>query len=146
MENASKALIIAGAILISIILISIGVMVVNSGTQLTDEAARQMSEQELQAYNRKYTQYIGNQRGSSIRSIIQDVMANNSTSPEMPIKVTITATGMSSGTFEGNAISPLIGQVKSSSSYDMQVEYSDAGRVCEIKIGNPTTNGGTTDV
>ena len=36
MENASKALIIAGAILISILLISIGIMLINSGREVTD--------------------------------------------------------------------------------------------------------------
>jgi len=39
MENASKALIIAGAILISILLISLGIMMFNSSKGTTDQAA-----------------------------------------------------------------------------------------------------------
>lgn len=39
MENASKALIIAGAILISILLISLGIIMYNSATGTTDKAA-----------------------------------------------------------------------------------------------------------
>jgi len=38
MENASKALIIAGAILISILLISLGIMLFNSSKGVTDQA------------------------------------------------------------------------------------------------------------
>ena len=38
MENASKALIIAGAILISILLISVGILVFNSISEVTDDA------------------------------------------------------------------------------------------------------------
>ena len=36
MENASKALIIAGAILIAILLITIGIILVNSGRSVTE--------------------------------------------------------------------------------------------------------------
>ena len=36
MENASKALIIAGAILIAILLITIGIVLVNSGRDVTE--------------------------------------------------------------------------------------------------------------
>ena len=37
MENASKALIIAGAILVSILLISVGVIIINSTGKMTDQ-------------------------------------------------------------------------------------------------------------
>ena len=42
MENASKALIIAGAILISILLISVGIMVMNSTDEVTGGMQQQM--------------------------------------------------------------------------------------------------------
>ena len=41
MENASKALIIAGAILIAILLISVGILVMNSVNKPIDEAANE---------------------------------------------------------------------------------------------------------
>lgn len=40
MENASKALIIAGAILISILLISLGIIMFNSSKSTTDQASK----------------------------------------------------------------------------------------------------------
>lgn len=52
MENASKALIIAGAILISILLISVGILVFNSTSGVTDNAGKtgdvMMSSAELE--------------------------------------------------------------------------------------------------
>ena len=39
MENASKALIIAGAILIAILLITIGIILINSGRDVTETRA-----------------------------------------------------------------------------------------------------------
>ena len=44
MENASKALIIAGAILISIILISIGIMVIQAGNSVVSDAEDKMDQ------------------------------------------------------------------------------------------------------
>ena len=41
MENASKALIIAGAILVSILLISVGVLVMQSMNPMTEQAQSQ---------------------------------------------------------------------------------------------------------
>ena len=59
MENASKALIIAGAILISILLIGVGVMVMNGAQGGIDEAIQSMSAQEKDMFNTKFTQYEG---------------------------------------------------------------------------------------
>lgn len=49
MENASKALIIAGAILISILLISLGIIMFNSSKGTTDQAANTSSAMETGA-------------------------------------------------------------------------------------------------
>lgn len=49
MENASKALIIAGAILISILLISLGIIMFNSSKGTTDQAEGTASAMEAGA-------------------------------------------------------------------------------------------------
>lgn len=77
MENASKALIIAGAILISILLISIGIILVNSGRNITDTGAAQMTSQEIQTFNAQFTPYEGTRRGSEIRGLWNAVQASN---------------------------------------------------------------------
>ena len=78
MENASKALIIAGAILISIVLIAVGVMVVNGANGAIDTAIGQMSDSEKTIFNQKFEPYEGNQKGSSVKSLISAIEANNS--------------------------------------------------------------------
>ena len=75
MENASKALIIAGAILLSILLISLGIMIFNQAQSAIDGSG--MSDAELQAFNSKFLKYEGKQKGSVIRSMVQEVVANN---------------------------------------------------------------------
>ena len=78
MENASKALIIAGAILISIVLIAVGVMVVNGANGAIDTAIGQMSDSEKTIFNQKFEPYEGKQKGSSVKSLISAIEANNS--------------------------------------------------------------------
>ncbi len=78
MENASKALIIAGAILISIVLIAVGVMVVNGANGAIDTAIGQMSDSEKTIFNQKFESYEGSQKGSSVKSLISAIEANNS--------------------------------------------------------------------
>lgn len=57
MENASKALIIAGAILISILLVSLGIIMFNSSKGTTDQAGdtadllKNSAEQQVQTLN-----------------------------------------------------------------------------------------------
>ena len=53
MENASKALIIAGAILLAILLISLGIMIFNQAQSVVDGSG--MSEAELSTFNSKFT-------------------------------------------------------------------------------------------
>ena len=60
MENASKALIIAGAILISILLISAGIMVLNSTQGVIDEGKNSSKIIEIEEYNSRFTRYCGN--------------------------------------------------------------------------------------
>ena len=52
MENASKALIIAGAILLSILLISLGIMIFNQAQTTVQDSG--MSQAEISTFNSKF--------------------------------------------------------------------------------------------
>ena len=78
MENASKALIIAGAILISIVLVSVGVLVVNSLNP--DEGIDEMERQQIATFNSKIEGSTGNNKqGTVARQLISTIISNNST-------------------------------------------------------------------
>lgn len=79
MENASKALLIAGSVLIVLLLIGVGMLIYSRATGVIDTAASTMNSQEIQAFNSQFTPYEGNQKGASIRSLISKVIANNAT-------------------------------------------------------------------
>jgi len=92
MENATKFLIIAGAILIAIVLISVGMMLVNGAQGTIDEGLSQMSQQEKQIFNRQFTSYEGETvKGSTVKGLIETIVAsNNNNSDKVNREVTIT--------------------------------------------------------
>ena len=76
MENASKALIIAGAILLAILIISLGIMIYNQASGVVDSNA--MDEVEVTSFNEKFRQYEGqNIRGANIKALINSIAQNN---------------------------------------------------------------------
>ncbi len=78
MENASKALIIAGAILLSILIISLGIMIFRQASGVVDSNA--MDEVAVSSFNQKFTQYEGeNIRGANVNALINTVIQNNLT-------------------------------------------------------------------
>ena len=76
MENASKALIIAGAILISILIVGLGVIIYNNVSGIAQSGT--LDAQEIQAHNSPFEGYFGNNvSGSNVRALITQVNANN---------------------------------------------------------------------
>ena len=69
MENATKALIIAAAILIAIVLISLGVFVLGNGSQLVKENS-DMTGTEIMALNSKFEAYFGDKvSGTKVKQL-----------------------------------------------------------------------------
>lgn len=76
MENASKALIIAGAILLSILIISLGIFIFNQASEITKSS--NLSEIEVLQFNEKFTSFEGSHvRGSEVNTLITRIIQNN---------------------------------------------------------------------
>ena len=82
MENASKALIIAGAILLSILIIAIGMYIYTSSHNSISEAGSQISEQEKTSFNQQWNTFEGAQGGNNIKALLQKVISNCNTNAE----------------------------------------------------------------
>ena len=133
MENASKALIIAGAILIAIVLITVGVAVLNQGSDVANQSSLEGAQ--LTAFNQKFSQYEGTKSGSQVKALLNAVMTNNQAEKNQGGNtVTINKIGDISSTSE-------IGGKKifTSTQYTVKCEYN-GGRVVNITI-----SGGTND-
>ena len=76
MENATKALLIAAAVLIAIILISLGLAVVRQGQEAVQDA--DLSEAEATQFNSKFTMYEGsNVSTSRVNALYNAVFSHN---------------------------------------------------------------------
>ncbi len=93
MENASKALIIAGAILLAIAIIGVGMAVFNNASDSV--SGTDMSSEEVTAYNSEFDSYEGNAvRGSRVKTLINTVKQHNLTATDDSEKVQVlTAAG-----------------------------------------------------
>ena len=90
MENASKALIIAGAILISILIISFGVIILGQGSDVVNNA--DMSDSEKVAFNSKFEVYEGdNVKGNKVIQMIKAIATSNRTEKDDNKKVWVIA-------------------------------------------------------
>lgn len=79
MENGTKALLIAGAILVVILIIAVGMFVTNNATSTINDSIGSMSTQEIEAFNLKFTMYEGEQTGANIKALVGTLIANSNT-------------------------------------------------------------------
>lgn len=154
MENASKALLIAGAILICIVLISVGMMIVSSATDVVDSSTDTTKSQAVQAFNSTFNNYQGNQKGSAIKTLLETISTSNSTNAsEHKIGVTLKETGTSDytlgnqqssqgsttdtplGSINSSEISSAAADIVSSAKYKVKVTSKDSeGYIIDIFI------------
>ena len=71
MENASQALIIAGAILLAILLIAVGMFIFNKANSAVQDSAGQMDQNAIQASKQKFESYQGKISGTQLKALIQ---------------------------------------------------------------------------
>lgn len=145
MENASKALIIAGAILISIMIVSLGVLIFNQIGGAAKEAAN-MDEQEIANFNSKITPYVGkNISGSQINALIQliisiDNSAVNSGETEKVVTISypLETGGTNTISVSGNSVTGTdkAKRVRTGSGvyYTVSAEYASNGLISKITV------------
>lgn len=141
MENASKALIIAGAILLSILLISLGIMVYNQAKGTINEA--DLSTEEVQTFNTKFTTYAGaSVSGTKVNALMDAIAASNgSSSNKVLVKEGTNVYGPAGAKVKPKGESEVPVTVNNqyptfSRNDKIKVEYSvaDDGRVCLITV------------
>ena len=123
MENASKALIIAGAILISILLITIGIVLINSGRDVVDTGTAGMNSQQIQTFNAQFTPYEGTKKGSEIRGLWNAVASSNGAYKDSGHEVDITP----------DKLTDLSG-FSSMKNYTVTLNYDDNGYINTINV------------
>ena len=126
MENASKALIIAGSILITLLLINIAIMTYNSVTGLGDQGKSIRMSQEAISSNSRFSQYFGNKvSGSDVISFLQLVIVNNSqTGNTISIDFRQSSTTAHSHRSSSLELQEIINMISRSSNYSIGINSS----------------------
>ena len=141
MENATKALLIAAAVLVVILIISFGVGIFQMGEEAT--AGMNLSQQEVQAFNQQFDQYAGNgKRGSEVNALIKTVVQSN-------IKQNAEGNTNRMVSIEGPGITKISGAQATIPTVDTAQVYNvtitrntTTGLVTSIQFALPTSGGG----
>ena len=92
MDNASKALIMAGAVLISIALVGVGVYIFSSTNTMVGGANQQLDDAAAQMTNSTLGQYAGTKvRGSTVKQLFEKARISN-VNETLPTKITVKLT------------------------------------------------------
>ena len=125
MENASKALLIAAAILITLLIISLGIYFYTQAQGMAKDGGG--AQIEIQTFNSKFTKYEGDISGIQVRNLIQEIRASNATNTDHIVKIGENKEGSS---LPGNSAS-----YDTKKTYSVSiVEYDSDGYASIIKI------------
>ncbi len=92
MENATKALIIAGGILIGILILSIGVLLINNAQTLSRSYDEKLQTDAINGFNNKFMQFATEINAQQMVSLINMIYENNRTN-YADRKITINVSG-----------------------------------------------------
>lgn len=135
MENASKALIIAGAILLSILIIALGMNIYNSASSSIGNA--DMSAQEIDSHNQTFTAYEGRVKGTQVKTLLNMIAKNNEEYEDRQISVTFCEEDIT-GNVRGS-----LSAVKTSTTYKVEFGYENGvdGLISDCTIAVYTGSG-----
>lgn len=138
MENATKALLIAGSVLIAIVLIAVGLKILGSTKGVTDQVDDVSSIMETSIFNSQYTQYEGTQKGTVVKDLLSKVITFNGSSNNRKIKIQTVGTWTNAwpnGTYVTNNITKIRNEIVVTNSYTISTSDTDAdGYVDKITL------------
>ena len=129
MENASKALIIAGAVLLAILLIAIGMLIFQGATGQVDQSLQQMSAQEVEGFNRLWNGFMGRpQRANQIESMVNSINVHNANN-DAQITITHDQINNIDGVYRIEG-----GRLSGANTYMVTANFDSIGRINELVI------------
>ena len=134
MENATKALLIAGSILVVILLIAMGLKIFNTTNGTVESAKTTMNSTEIALFNNQILPYLGdNKRKNDVLNMINKVNAINQTNTQ---KIMIYfGNGNVSGDL-GYILNWVNSNLDSSKLYNISVGNMEDGYIKTINIAN----------
>lgn len=137
MENASKALIIAGAILLAILIIGLGMFIYQQASGAMTGA--NLDPTKAQAYNQEFKNYEGTISGSNARALYETIASHNRVNVDdfsQQVTLTIGNTELTGTIFEPTSAATMAdNNLKAGQTYHVTFDYNKSGYItkCNIK-------------
>ena len=137
MENATKALLIAAAVLVAILLISLGIGVFTSASEQMGDM--DLSGYQIQEHNNKFTSYVGDSvSAADVNALLTTLFNHNLTQADNStrVKITVTIDTVTYGDDATKAPGQAYKKVPTGFRYKVEVPENgyEAGLIKEIKI------------
>lgn len=133
MDNASKALIMAGAILIAVALVSLGVYLYQSAAGKVNDGTRQVDASQMLMLNSEIEKFEGTIKGSELKQLVRLINADNK-NQVFPTDLTITDTSKASISKSKSGDSYSVGSTRDSANYTIGIVYSTDGWVTGVTV------------
>ncbi len=123
MDNASKALIMAGAVLIAVLIVSLSVLLYRSTQPMVEMTDKQLTARQRETFNNRFTKYDGDNRtGSDVISLLNAVDSYNKSAESADF-----GTISKSGVTETKNVDPV-------KRYNISFSYGGSGIVNGVKV------------
>lgn len=120
MENATKALMIAAAVIVAILIISLVMNIFNIGAEQAENA--NLDEYAIQQHNEKFKKYENtNVSGSEVNALLTTVFTHNNAQPDANTCVAVTGASTISAL---NNLTTSPTKVSTAARYSVVLEYS----------------------
>lgn len=143
MDNAAKALIIAGAILLSILIIALGVTIFsNAQSGISDSLAR-MDQHAREAFNSQFSQLEGeNVKGIKVKELIRTLRQNAVTNMDDLAKRPAFKIGSQNATSNDTEYEKKLdtanNEIKNNKTYNIKITEHNKGIVSSIEVTSST--------
>ena len=139
MENASKALIIAGAILLSILIIGLGMFIYQKAAGAMEGI--NINSQEVQSYNSAFINYEGTQTGSAVRALCDAVRShNNANQNDTSLQIGIKFGDKLDQTIDYTSVTSVRNAIKVGKMYSVTLTPAKSGKIATIVITDANSN------
>ncbi|MBQ2835543.1 MAG: hypothetical protein IJE68_01745 [Clostridia bacterium] len=131
MENATKALLIAAAVLVAILIISLGIGIFNTASEQAENAG-DLTQYEIQTFNDKFKKYEGDSRtGSDVNALLDTVFSHNNAQEDTStcVEVEVSAVEGHTGVAKSNSITASPAKVSLGARYKVTCEYDTATKL-----------------
>lgn len=131
MENATKALLIAAAVLIVIVLIALGIRILSATTGVSNSVGEVSDAMGKSVFNSQFTKFTGTQSASEVKALLSQAAATHRGDSKHKVNVTMGGTTYNNA----NGIAGLMSTLQINSSYTVTItSYDDDGYITAIKI------------